>query len=153
RRRLDTVLLLLLRLHITLFPCRAAEELLGLLLAKATLRLWSLVLRLVVRAAAATTAAATAALLLLSQRELVIPLRVEIGRAHEHHLLVDRQGRVEAAVVLSCRRGEPLLEMREADVEQHAIAQLFGLGIRQTSKGLEGTLVGVGGDERRAEVV
>src|SRR5258705_122026 len=94
RRRLDLVLLLLLRLHVTLLACRTAKQLLGLLLSKPALGLGRLPRR---RLAARSTAptATTAALLLLAKRELVIPFRVHVPRAQQQCFLVDREGRIE----------------------------------------------------------
>src|SRR3954447_14479716 len=82
RWRLHAVLLLLLVLHITLFSCRAAKQLLGLLLAESALWLRRLGLRLIPAATAAATT--TTPVLLLSQRELVVPLRIEVSRAQQN---------------------------------------------------------------------
>src|SRR4051794_15218528 len=70
RRRLRARLLLFFRLHIALFARRAAEQLVGLLLAKAALRLRRLALRRLVRLPAAPTSTApapAASTLLLAQ--------------------------------------------------------------------------------------
>src|SRR5215468_11810917 len=82
RRRLDLVLLLFLRLHVALFTRRTAEELLGLGLSESALWLRRLTLWRLVRAATTTTAAATP-LFFLPERQLVVPLCVEVGWAHQ----------------------------------------------------------------------
>src|SRR5215208_5911536 len=126
RRRLGPVLLLPLTLHVALVARRAVEQLVGLLAADPARRTRlrrrrlagrALALRRRVLAAAAPATAPSA--LLLPQRQLVIPLRVAVGRAHEQRPLVDR----ERGVQLRLRRvaghrepapqvGEPLVEER-----------------------------------------
>jgi hypothetical protein len=68
-------------------------------------------------------------------------------------LLVDRKSGIQRRIVLPRRRGQTDLEMREADVEQDAVAQFLGPGIGQTSKRIERALVRVRRHERGAEVV
>src|SRR4029079_4801200 len=103
--------------------------------------------------AATSTAATTAPTLFLSKRELVVPLRLEIGWAHEDCFLIDRQRGVECAVVLSVRRGEAGLEVRETEVEQSAKAKFVVLAVDDASQGFRGALRRIGGDKRRSEVV
>src|SRR5262245_36811824 len=81
RRRLDLILLLFLRLHVALFTRRTAEELLGLGLSESALWLRRLTLWRLVGSASA--AAATTTLFFLPERQLVVPLCVEIGWAHQ----------------------------------------------------------------------
>src|SRR4051812_2290928 len=90
---LDLVLLLLLRLDVALLTCRAAEQLLGLLLAQSALWLRRLAVRRFVGCSAATTATAptaAATTLLLTKRELVVPFCVEVVGVQENRTLVDR---------------------------------------------------------------
>src|SRR5439155_21198600 len=107
-RRLGTRLLLLLCLHIPLFSRRTAEQLIGLVLSEAARRLRRLFLRRGVGLASGASAApsTTATRLLFSKRELVVPLRVEVREAHEEHLPVRHQRRIERLVGRAFRCGE-----------------------------------------------
>src|SRR5205085_2191101 len=143
-------------LHVTLLACRAAKQLFGLLLPKATLRLGGLALRRFVRVATATATPSSPTatpFLLLAQSELVVPLGLEIGRTHQDSLLVYRERRIQLTVVLALRRGERRLQVCEANVEQRTESKLVVFAVAQTAEGFECSLIRIGRDERRTEVV